>query len=213
MLYLLSDPVAQSSVRRAGSGARSLYPACLAAPDGDAPWEPLIEEVLAPVRQGRAACAAFDGHPGVFLAPAHEAIRRARAEGYPARMFPAVSSLDCLFADLGIDPGETGCHVHRASELLSRRRAPDTSATLVVLQLGAIGLNGYASKPNWAGLPTLVDHLLHSYPGSHEVIVYEASAYPMAEPLVVRVPLERLAEAPLTPLATLVLPPAAEPAS
>jgi precorrin-6B methylase 1 len=206
VLYLLSDPVARSSLE-ANPRARSLNAVCLSCTDGEAPWEPLIDELLAPVREGRSVCAAFDGHPGVFLMPAHEAVRRARAEGFAARMFPAISSLDCLFADLGIDPGEAGCHVHQATELLAHARAPDTSAFLVVLQISAVGLTGFATEPDWSGLPSLVDHLLRFYAGSHEAVVYEASHYPMADPLVVRVPLERLAEASLTPLSTLVLPP------
>ena len=40
-------------------------------------------------------------HPGVYVAPSHETVLRARAEGYPARMLPGISSEDCLFADLG----------------------------------------------------------------------------------------------------------------
>src|SRR5437773_2103233 len=67
----------------------------------------MVEELLAPVRAGHNVCAAFYGHPGVFVNPGHEAIRRARAEGFPARMLPAVSALDCLVADLGIDPAAT----------------------------------------------------------------------------------------------------------
>lgn len=41
----------------------------------------MIERILQSVRSGGMTCAIFYGHPGVFVYPAHEAIRRARAEG------------------------------------------------------------------------------------------------------------------------------------
>ena len=64
----------------------------------------IVGDILDAVRGGASVCAAFYGHPGIFVTPSHDAVRRARAEGYPARMLPAVSAVDCLFADLGVDP-------------------------------------------------------------------------------------------------------------
>ena len=43
------------------------------------------------IRAGFRVCAVFYGHPGVFVYPSHEAIRRARAEGFAARMLPALT--------------------------------------------------------------------------------------------------------------------------
>src|SRR5688500_6516418 len=67
-------------------------------------YDEIVERLLAPVRKGLHVCAAFYGHPGVFVHPSHEAIRRARSEGFAARMLPGVSAEDCLFADLAVDP-------------------------------------------------------------------------------------------------------------
>jgi hypothetical protein len=33
-------------------------------------------------------------------------------------MLPAVSAEDCLFADLGVDPGAAGCQSHEAADFL-----------------------------------------------------------------------------------------------
>jgi hypothetical protein len=51
-----------------------------------------------------------------------------------------------------------------------------------------------------------------AYPRGHEVIVYEASRYPLvADPFVLRMPLEQLPDAQVPLLATLVVPPARRP--
>jgi hypothetical protein len=50
------------------------------------------------------------------------------------------------------------------------------------------------------------------YPGGHEVIVYEASPYPLvADPFSLRLPFEELPDARVPLLATLVVPPAGKP--
>ena len=87
-------------------------------------------------------------------------------------------------------------------------RRPDTAATLVLLQINVIGQPAHLEQPDWSRLPVLVDYLLEYYPGDHEVIGYEASPYPIAQPIIVRVPLAGLAERELRPAMTLVVPPA-----
>ena len=77
-------------------------------------YQDMVDRILACVREGSDVCVAFYGHPGVFVYPSHEAIKRARIEGYKATMLPGISAEDCLFADLGIDPGKA---VAKASRL------------------------------------------------------------------------------------------------
>ena len=162
------------------------------------------------MRSGRAVCGAFYGHPGVFVYPAQVAIARAREEGYSARMFPGISSLDCLFADLGLDPASTGCQIHHATDFVLRRIVPDTTSLLVLLQIGVIGQPAHLEQTDWSRLPVLVESLLAHYPLEHEVIAYEASQFPVVGPAVERVPLAALGEAKLTVGMTLVVPPARE---
>jgi precorrin-3B methylase len=69
----------------------------------------MLDCMLTEVRAGKQVCGAFYGHAGVFAWPPHKAIEIARAEGYRAHMEPGVSAEDCLYADLGIDPGKYGC--------------------------------------------------------------------------------------------------------
>ena len=84
-------------------------------------------------------CAVFYGHPGVFVNPSHRAVAQARAEGFRAAMLPGVSAEDCLFADLGLDPGAHGCQSYEATDFVIRRRSCYPSALLILWQVGALG--------------------------------------------------------------------------
>jgi hypothetical protein len=212
VLYLVTQPLTAQWIERTNPRSRSLDGLYGPGKPRRETYAEMVEELLAPVRAGRNVCAAFYGHPGVFVDPGHEAIRRARSEGYRARMLPAVSALDCLVADLGIDPAATGLQSYEATDFVIHRRRPDTTAFLVMWQIGVVGELGYASAPRRENLALLADRLVRAYPPRHEVIVYEASPYPLvANPFVLRLPLEELPDARVPLLATLVVPPARKP--
>ncbi len=205
-LYLVTDAATAAWLTRLRPDARSLHGHYrLGRPRREA-YEAMVDELVRPLPAGRSVCAAFYGHPGVFVYPGNEALRRARSAGFPARMLPAVSALDCLFADLGVDPA-TGCQIYHASDLLDRDVAPETRATLLLLQISVVSQPDAVSEPDWSRLGLLVDHLLRFYPATHEVVAYEAAVYPILTPTVVRCALAELARAPLSTYMTLVVPP------
>jgi hypothetical protein len=102
-------------------------------------------------------------------------------------MLPAVSALDCLFADLGIDPGRNGLQSYEATYFLRTRPVVDPRATLVLLQVGMLGEGGGApTQAVAARFPLLVELLGGLYDAGREVVLYEASAYPGTRPAIVR---------------------------
>ena len=170
-------------------------------------YERITEAIVAEVRRGQTVCAAFYGHPGAFVYPSHEAVRRARAEGHSARMLPAVSAEDCLFADLGVDPGEAGCQSYEATDFLIRRREVDPTAALILWQVAVIGEAVYSTTPRKDGLALLAEYLSTWYEAGHVVTLYEASPYPLLEAIVATMPLVELPDAHATALSTLYVPP------
>src|SRR2546430_12234219 len=98
VLYLLAEAAPSRWIHDRNPSARSLAPLYLEHERRSDVYEAIVEEILALVRADLRVCAALYGHPGVFVSPSHEAIARARAEGYPARMLPGISAEDCLFA-------------------------------------------------------------------------------------------------------------------
>lgn len=91
--------------------------------------------MLHPVRHGQKVVTIYYGHPGIFVYASHRAIRIALKQGLKAKMLPGVSALDCLFADLGVDPSYPGLQVLEATDFLVRNRKVLTDSHLVILQV------------------------------------------------------------------------------
>ncbi|HEY0415117.1 MAG TPA: SAM-dependent methyltransferase [Gaiellaceae bacterium] len=208
LLYVNAEPLADRWAAELHPRTRSLASHYRVGVPRHEVYEAIVGAILEPVREGRRICAAFYGHPGVFVRPSHEAVRRARAEGHDAVMLPAISAEDCLFADLGVDPALHGCASYDATAFLARARPVDATAALVLWQVAAIGeTNAVAAGEHGRDLPRLVARLLELYPDDHEVVLYEASPYPLVAPLVERLTLAALTTAEPTPQATLYVPP------
>ena len=171
-------------------------------------YREMVDAMLTEVRAGKRVCGAFYGHPGVFAWPTHKAIERARAEGHPAHMEPGISAADCLYADLGIDPGRYGCQHFEASQFMFYRRRVDTAAYLILWQIGVAGdrsLARFATGAPYRGL--LVEVLSRDYDPAHGVILYRAATLAISRPQIVRLPLGGLPEAECDTDSTLVVPP------
>ena len=208
LLYLAAEPHLAAWLGALHEHAASLQHHYAAGLDRAATYEAMVEAMLQPAREGRRVAAAFYGHPGVFVTPSHAALARAAAEGIPARMLPAVSAEDCLFADLGIDPGRTGCQSYDASHFVGRRPRLDTGAVVLLWQISVVGERRAVVAPSRDGLASLTEALLEHYAPGHVVTVYEASPYAVAGPVVERLALRDLPQHDVSPLATLVVPPA-----
>src|SRR5205814_1606435 len=148
---------------------------------------------------GDLTVAAFYGHPGVFAYPSHESIRRAKREGFRARMLPGISSEDCLFADLGVDPAVGGCQSYEATDFLLNNLVIDSSSQLVLWQIGTLGDWTYKTRMyDIRAMPLLVQKLARFYPMTHVLTVYEAAIFPGAEPMIAQMPLYWLSDFPIT---------------
>jgi uncharacterized protein YabN with tetrapyrrole methylase and pyrophosphatase domain len=206
VLYLIGDPVAVHAVRDLNGRSRSLEGCYEEGAPRRVAYERMVGEMLAGVRAGRRVCAAFYGHPGVFVLPSHEAVRRARAEGFEARMLPAVSAEDCLFADLGVDPANDGCQSYEASDFLRRRPVVEPTAALVLWQVGVVGERTHSHSGSAPEIAALAALLVELYPEGHEAVVYQAAPWPGVQPLVRRLRLADLDGEAVTPLSTLYVP-------
>jgi len=209
VFFLVGDPVSEHAVLDLAPAATSLAGCYEDGRSRREAYERIVETILAPARAGKHVCAAFYGHPGMLVFPSREALRRARREGLDARMLPAVSALDCLFADLAIDLAEYGCQTYEAGDFLRRRPTLETRAALVLWQVGVVGQEFHTPDGGPVALADLVAALLESYPFEHEVVVYEASPYPAVAPLIVPVALGELDASALSHRSTVYVPPLA----
>lgn len=206
----VSDPLVELWVQGMNKDVRSLQPFYEEGKPRTETYRQMVAVMMEEVRAGRRVCGAFYGHPGVFALVPHRAIARAREEGYEAVMEAAVSAEDCLYADLGIDPGTFGCQHYEASQFMFYKRRIDPSAYLILWQIGVAGDRTLARFSTGAAFrEVLVDLLLaEGYPDSHEVIAYEAATLAISQPRMDRMPLSALPSAVLQLSTTLVIPPA-----
>jgi siroheme synthase len=209
---VVSDAIVERWLMEMHPDVRSLQPLYREGKSRADTYREMAEAMLAEVRAGKNVCGAFYGHPGVFAWPPHEAIRIARSEGYRAHMEPGISAEDCLYADLGIDPGTAGCQHYEASQLLFYKRRIDPSAYLVLWQVGVAGDRSLARfATGHAYRRVLVELIARDYPLDHEIIVYRAATLPIQTPHIARMALRALPDAPIELADTVVIPPAREP--
>ncbi len=172
-------------------------------------YRQMVEALMTEVRAGKRVCGAFYGHPGVFAWPPHKAIEIARLEGYSAHMEPGISAEDCLYADLGIDPGTVGCQHFEATQFMLYRRVVDPGGYLVLWQVGAAGdqsMSRFSTGPAYRQV--LVDLLSRDYRLDHEIILYKVGTLPTRPARITRLPLRALRDVEVDMHMTVVIPPA-----
>ena len=205
----VSDSLVELWIERMHPDVRSLQPHYGDGKPRIDTYREWVEVMMAEVRAGRRVCAVFYGHPGVFAWSPHKVIRVARAEGFQARMEPGISAEDCLYADLGIDPGRLGCQQLDASQLLHYDKPVDPSGYLVIWQAGVAGNRSIARPGRGAAYRALlVEVLERHYPRDHAVIGYRGATLPIDRPHIRHLRLGELPGIEIPADETLVLPPA-----
>lgn len=205
----VSDGIVEMWLESMHADVRSLQPYYGEGKSRLVTYREWVEVMMEEVRAGRKVCAVFYGHPGIFAWTPHEVIKVARAEGFRAHMEPGISAEDCLYADLGIDPGRQGCQHYEASQLLFCETPLNSGAYLVLWQVGLVGdrsLKRFATGPEYRQV--LVDVLAKDYPLHHEVIIYRGATLPIQQPRIRRVALRDLPATDVTAEETVILPPA-----
>jgi uncharacterized protein YabN with tetrapyrrole methylase and pyrophosphatase domain len=205
----VSDPLVELWLQQMHADVRSLQPCYGEGKSRHATYREMVEVMLAEVRRGKAVCGAFYGHPGVFALAPHQAIAQAREEGFKAHMEPGISAEDCLYADLGIDPGRFGCQHFEASQFIAYQRRFDVSAYLILWQVGTTGdLHSKRLTTKAAYIDLLVEVLRADYPAEHPVTVYEAATLAISPPRIETLLLQSLSGVELSLQSTLIVPPA-----
>jgi len=213
VLYVVADPVSEACILKLNPNAESLWHMYQTGKPRIEIYESIIAKILDELESAGDVCVAFYGHAAVLSYPAWESIRRARATGRRARMLPAISTEDSLFADLGVDIGRAGLQSFEATRFLYYEYNFDTSAGLLLWQLGGLGETKW-NPPHVAARPriqVLTDYLEKFYGPEHEVYLYHAPQLPTSRALIERVALRDLPRAEFISISTLYLPPRGQP--
>lgn len=205
---LMSSGITERWIDEMHDDVRSLQYCYQAGKNRNITYNEMVEVILSEVRAGKKVTAAFYGHPGVFACVSHRAIKQAKQENFPAHMEAGISAEDCLYADLSIDPGKTGCINYEASQFMFYQRNIDPAAHLILWQVGLAGDKSLAKfSTGKAYRQILVELLLETYPADHQVILYQAKVLPIDIMRAEHIALTDLIDAELFMHTTLVIPP------
>lgn len=208
VLYLVNDPILKLWIQKQNRNTESLDILYNAYSLRAEAYQHITNHVLEHLYQNKHVCFALYGHPSVFSKPGLDAVKQARKKGYFAKILPAISAEACLFADLLIDPGSSGCQSFEATDFLIHQRQLDPSSHLILWQIDAIGITDHDSTNNKkTGILLLLHYLKCFYPPKSTIIIYEAAQHPGFEPKILRTQLEHLHNIQLSTLSTLYIPP------
>jgi hypothetical protein len=136
---------------------------------------------------------AVQGHPVVGVQAPFLIRDLAAALGLSVTVLPGVSAMDCLFAELMIDPCLFGLQMYEATDLLLRRRPLQPDVPALIWQVGAVETRLHTmcrSRPErFDGLRT---HLLRFYPPTHVVSAVFASPHPLMKSQVIPFAIEAI---------------------
>lgn len=209
VLYLVNEPAMRDWIIRNSRKSESLDRFYKAYHLRNDCYKAMTEYVLTTLRQEQHVCFALYGHPTIVAKPGVKAATQARSEGFHTKILPGISSEDCLFADLMINPTETGYLSYEATDFLVYQRILDSRCHVVLWQVGIIGALGYPEQhDNSDGIHLLTKKLLQYYDAEHEIYLYEAAQYPHLEPCIITTKLGALPQSACTPITTLCISPA-----
>ena len=205
----VSDSYVELWVKDMNKDVRSLQKYYAEGKDRRQTYREMIDAMMTEVRAGRKVVGAFYGHPGVFALAPHKVIQQAREEGFTAHMEAGISAEDCLFADMGLDPGTSGCVHYEATQFMVNKKVLDTSALLILWQVGMAGDRGLKKFTSDNRYRTVLkDCLLAFYPPDHKVALYEAAVLPIEDIRIDWIRLSELDTSNVHQHTTLVVPPA-----
>jgi hypothetical protein len=186
VLFLGADPVTEHWLAKLNENVESL--------DGLETADEIVERMLDHVRAGLAVCLAYHGRSALVAQVLREAIALGRAEKMLSAIVPGVSPLDCLFADLGLDPLRDGCQIFAADHLTEHGRRIDPGIALIV------------SLSDDAAHADLLELLRKAYTAGREAVIYEPARYIVLEPVIRRGAIGEIGEQDLAGASYLYIP-------
>ncbi len=209
LFYLSNNPVEQEWLSEINPNAESLNTAYFSSNNRLSCYKKIQKKILASLKDYNKVCVAFYGHPSMLVIPGLASIKEAKKLGYRTTILPAISSENCLYADLLINPGAGGACSFDASDFIFNNKNHDPTSHLILWQTGAIGIKSHV-RPHHdqaKGLTLLKHKLLQKYPDNHKITVYEAAQLPSYNPRIESIVLENLEKANITSLSTVYVPP------
>ncbi|WBV72405.1 SAM-dependent methyltransferase [Legionella pneumophila] len=204
VLYLINEDNLKQWIQRETKNSESLDSIYFSSEKRIEAYQALTTHIIEEYKKVSILCVVFYGHPTVFADSALNAVRQIKQDNGEAIILPAVSSQDCLFSDLEIDPGNQGCFSIEATELVLFERCIDIHAHLILCQVANFGRT---DGKKTSSLSILKDYLSGYYPADYSICLYEAPSLPTYPPRIEWIQLRNLELSAISSITTVYIPP------
>ncbi|WP_106128442.1 SAM-dependent methyltransferase [Legionella pneumophila] len=204
VLYLINEDNLKQWIERETKNSESLDSIYFSSEKRIEAYQALTTHIIEEYKKVSILCVVFYGHPTVFADSALNAVRQIKQDNGEAIILPAVSSQDCLFSDLEIDPGDQGCFSIEATELVLFERCIDIHAHLILCQVANFGRT---DGKKTSSLSILKDYLSGYYPADYSICLYEAPSLPTYPPRIEWIQLRNLELSAISSITTVYIPP------
>ena len=159
-------------------------------------YQRISNDIIKECKQHPYASIAFltYGHPLFLVSASEKMVEASRLEGIAVKVYPAVTSLDTVIADLQIEIGYC-FSVFDATLVIKNNVKLDTSIPVFIFQMA--NLFDDSVQKDWISyekLTPLRDHLLKYYNPEHEITLIVSSHDTLFDPLINRVKMKDLCE-------------------
>lgn len=206
VFYLVNEPVTENWIKSNSKQYRSLNELYQSEDCRSKAYIKISDHVLQSFDNFNNICVAVYGHPLLLSNPIDHLISQASERNINLTIIPAISSYDCLLADLKIDPF-WGCLSIEANALIREEKHIDNTNHLIIWQIGIINDNKAVTECGSSSLDLLINKLLQTHKKNHECIIYEASIYPHIQPKIIRTEISKIDMHKISRLSTLYIPP------
>lgn len=211
VLYLLNEPAIKKWIQENSKKSLSLDDVYFADNERKESYKKIEEKVEDLLECHEKVCFLTYGNPVFFSSFTSNIASRARSLGADVEVFPAISSLDCIYSDLEIDPSEKGVQSFEATSFILNDQSFSSDTPLVIWQVGVIGITDIIRENidierRRAFLQLFIKKLSGSYPLNHQCFLYVASQYPGLKPVINKMTLEELGSFDIDRLTTLYIP-------
>ncbi len=158
-------------------------------------YREMVKKVIeGAIRNGPVAFGLY-GHPTVFAFPPFVVKQVAETLGLSVSVIPGVSSLDCIFSELMIDPANDGMQMFEATDLLLRKRTLQTDVQTVIWQVGTLETGLYSRRSSSPDrYNRFLSYLMQFFPPLHPCTAIYCSDHPAIPSNILRFPLAKIGD-------------------
>ncbi|VEB35484.1 tetrapyrrole methylase [Legionella sainthelensi] len=204
VLYLINEDNLKKWIQLEAKHSESLDPIYFSHIQRIEAYKALTKYIVEEYYKVSILCVVLYGHPTVFADSGLNAVKQIKKNGGNAIILPAVSAQDCLFSDLEIDPGDSGCFSIEATELVLFERKIDIYAHLILWQVANFGKS---DRSKASKLSILKDYLYEYYPPDFSICLYEAPSLPAHPSRIEWISLNCFDNSIINPVTTVYIPP------